>query len=112
MSCAVRIDSTDLGSGSVETVAFQNPDGSIVLVALHADSFSQFAGHIVQWDGDTKPQKTAWLVGPDLHRRWIPDIATYNCLKAHGAPGPDVLSSSILDALPDINGVWAVCDSG
>ena len=61
------------------------------------------------WSGDTKTYKTAWLVGPDGHRRWIPDAATYHCLIANGAPGPDVLSSQTLDALPDIYGVWAVC---
>jgi glucosylceramidase len=32
---AVRIDSTDLGQNAIETVAFRNPDGTIVLVALH-----------------------------------------------------------------------------
>ena len=90
----------------IETVAFRNPDGSIVLVALNTN----FAGHIVQWDGDTKAQKTAWLVGPDGRRRWISDIATYNCLKANGASGPDLLGSTILsEFMPDLNNVWAVC---
>lgn len=70
---------------------------------------ANFVGHIVQWDGDTNPQKTAWLVGPDDNRRWISNISTYNCLKANGAPGPDVLSSSELDTLPNLNNVWAVC---
>ena len=32
---AVRIASTDLGPGAIESVAFRNPDGTIVLVALH-----------------------------------------------------------------------------
>ncbi|MGB0094615.1 MAG: CHAP domain-containing protein, partial [Solirubrobacteraceae bacterium] len=31
-----------------------------------------YISHIVQWDGDTKQQKTAWLVGSDGKRRWIP----------------------------------------
>jgi O-glycosyl hydrolase len=106
---AVRIGSTDLGLGSIETVAFQNPDGSIVLVALNSASQQSYTGHIVQWEGDTKAQKTAWLVGPDGHRRWISNISTYNCLKANGAPGPDVLSSFALDELPDLTNVWAVC---
>jgi glucosylceramidase len=70
-----------------------------------------FNGHIVQWDGDTSSQKTAWLVGPDGHRRWISNISTYNCLKSRGAPGPDVLPSYVLDSLSDLNGVWAVCDA-
>ena len=72
-------------------------------------TLESYYGHIVVWSGDTKTYKTAWLVGPDGHRRWIPDASTYHCLKAHGAPGPDVLSSQTLDALPDIHGVWAVC---
>jgi surface antigen/chitodextrinase len=69
----------------------------------------RYVGHIVQWSGDKSPQKAAWLVGSDLHRRWIPDIATYNCLKSKGAPGPDVLPASVLDRLPDLKGVHATC---
>ena len=107
---AVRIASTDLNNGSIETVAFRNPNGSIVLVAVNSSATeTDYRGHIVQWSGDTNAQKTSWLVGPDGHRRWIPDVATYNCLKAGGAPGPDVLPASTLDAVPDLNGVWAVC---
>lgn len=64
---------------------------------------------IVQWDGDTKSQKTAWYVGPDGKRRWIPDIATYWCLKRRGVPGPTALPSSILDQYPDLNGQWVSC---
>jgi hypothetical protein len=40
---------------------------------------SDYFGHIVQWDGDTKAQKTAWLVGPDGKRRWIPTTDVYWC---------------------------------
>ncbi|MBS1868050.1 MAG: hypothetical protein JSS99_00120 [Actinobacteria bacterium] len=107
---AVRIGSSDPGDGSIETVAFRNPDGTIVVVAVNtAVRHVDRRGHIVQWAGDRKRQRTAWLVGPDGRRRWISDIATYNCLKRYGAPGPDVLSAGELDALPDLNGVWAVC---
>lgn len=73
---------------------------------------SQYNGHIVQWDGDKKLQKTAWLVSPDskdLHRNWIPDSRTYNCLKSHGTPGPEVLPAAVLDRMPDQNGLWASC---
>jgi O-glycosyl hydrolase len=35
---AYRIDSNTYGSGSVEDVAFQNPDGSVVLLVLNAAS--------------------------------------------------------------------------
>jgi chitodextrinase len=65
----------------------------------------QYNGHIVQWDGDPKQQKTAWLV-TNGHRNWIPSSAIYNCLKSKGAPGPDVLPSSVLDQLPDQTGQW------
>jgi glucosylceramidase len=37
---AVRIGSPDLGPGSIQTVAFRNPDGSLALVALNASGTS------------------------------------------------------------------------
>ena len=67
-----------------------------------------FEGHIVQWDGDTKAQKTAWLVRSG-RRYWIPDTETFGCLKTRGAPGPDVLPSYVLDSLPDQLGQHASC---
>jgi hypothetical protein len=66
-------------------------------------------GHIVSWSGDPKTYEDAWLVGPDGRRRRISDPATYQCLKANGAPGPDLLSSTMLDALPDQQDALAVC---
>ncbi len=77
--------------------------------AVVPTQYAGYLGHIVQWSGDTKAQKTAWLVvdeGGQLHRHWIPDIATYSCLKNAGAPGPDVLPSAALNAMPDDMGVW------
>jgi hypothetical protein len=68
-----------------------------------------YANHIVQWDGDTKPQRTAWLVTPDLERLWIPDGGTYNCLKSRGAAGPDLLQPAVLDRLTDQTNMWAAC---
>jgi glucosylceramidase len=48
---AVRVASTDLGSGSIETVAFQNPDQSNVLLALNSgQSATTFA---VRWSGQS-----------------------------------------------------------
>jgi surface antigen len=79
---------------------------------LNPPQYSSELGHIVQWSGDTKAQKTAWLVvddGGTLRRHWIPSISVYWCLKNSGAPGPDVVSSSELDAMADENGVWATC---
>jgi hypothetical protein len=106
---AVRIASTDLGLGSIETVAFRNPNGTIVLVALNSANSTNYRGHIVQWDGDTKNHKTSWLVGPDGRRRWINNVSTYKCLRANGASGPNLLPAETLDALPDLTNVWAVC---
>lgn len=69
-----------------------------------------YANTIVQWNADAKPQKTAWLVGADGNRRWIPDIGTYNCIAAKTGP-PRVLMASVLDLLPDQRGVRAECAS-
>jgi hypothetical protein len=79
---------------------------------LNPPQYAGELGHIVQWDGDTKAQKTAWLVvneGGQLHRHWIPSIAVYWCLKNSGALGPDVLAAAVLNQLPDDTGVWATC---
>lgn len=37
---AVRIDSSTFGSGNIEDVTFQNPDGSDALIVLNADTSS------------------------------------------------------------------------
>jgi hypothetical protein len=68
-----------------------------------------YAGHIVQWSGDTKTQKTSWYVTSDSRRLYIPDSGTYYCLKGRGAPGPTVLSSTQLNALPDQTNKSAAC---
>jgi hypothetical protein len=70
---------------------------------------ADFAGHIVQWDRDPKAHKTAWLVGADLKRRWIPTSGVYGCLKSQGHLGPTVLPAAMLDRLTDLNGVHAAC---
>jgi surface antigen len=69
-----------------------------------------YVGHIVKQNNGNV---TAWLVVNDNgpHRNWIPDQATYNCLKSKGAPGPDLLSAAQLNQMPDENGVWAYCTS-
>jgi surface antigen len=71
---------------------------------------TQYNNKIVQWSGDTKTQKTAWLV-LNGKRYWIPDSATYNCLKTNGYAGPVVLPANILDALPDQKGQSVTCSS-
>jgi glucosylceramidase len=50
MPGAYRIDSNTFGSGSVENVAFQNPDGSIVLIVLNSGSSGSFT---VSWKSQT-----------------------------------------------------------
>lgn len=68
-----------------------------------------WAGHIVQWDGDRKAQKTAWLVGGDFRRRWIDTTARYSCLKRKKVPGPVALPAATLNDLRDVTGVKAPC---
>jgi glucosylceramidase len=46
---AYRIDSNSFGHGSIEDVAFQNPDGSIVLLVLNSAGSS--GGFTVSWNG-------------------------------------------------------------
>ena len=69
-----------------------------------------YIGAIVQWDGDTKPQKTSWRVGADGRRHWLPSTSVYSCLVNGGVAGPYVLPPSVLDTvIPDLNGSWASC---
>ena len=66
----------------------------------------------MQWNGDTKAQKTSWLVlphGSKLVRNWIPDISTYFCLRNQGYADAGPVSSDILNQLPDQTGQWATC---
>jgi surface antigen len=69
-----------------------------------------YVGSIVEWNGDTKAQKTAWRVGADGKRHWIPSSSAYSCLISGGVTGPYVLSSSVLDTdMPDDTNSWASC---
>jgi glucosylceramidase len=64
---AVRIDSTDLGPQSLETVAFQNVDGSIALLVLNnADQPADFS---VSWHG--KSLQTSLNAGSVATYRWF-----------------------------------------
>ena len=64
---------------------------------------------MVQWDGDTAAQKTTWMVGNDGNRRWVPDLATFQCLHDTGSGNSVSVSSDVLDKLPDLTNVWAAC---
>lgn len=73
---------------------------------------SFYAKKIVQWNSDTKAQKTSWLVWPvsgKLVRYWIPDISTYYCLINEGYSDAGPVSSDILNQLPDQTGQKATC---
>jgi surface antigen len=71
---------------------------------------ADFAGKIVQWDGDHNQQRASWLVSADLKRYWIPDIRTYWCLRGQGHADAGPISEHLLDQLPD-TGHWATCGS-
>jgi glucosylceramidase len=45
---AVRIDSNTFGSGNIEDVAFQNPDGSTALIVLNADTSSAHSFNVTE----------------------------------------------------------------
>jgi glucosylceramidase len=47
---AVRIASTDLGNGNIQTVAFKNPDGSLAVIALNSNWTSPIP-FSVNWGG-------------------------------------------------------------
>jgi len=63
---AVRINSTELSQPGVETVAFKNSDGSIVLLALNNADTSQ--GFSVSWHG--KSFKTTLSAGSVATYEW------------------------------------------
>lgn len=72
-------------------------------------SASDFIGTMVQWDGDTKAQKTSWLVMPDGRRHWVADISNYNCWRALSAGDKGPQPSSILDGVIPDSGQTAWC---
>lgn len=64
---AQRIDSNTFGSGAIEDVAFQNPDGSIVLLVLNPTMVSQafsVAWHNTRFDDSLPAQSLATYVWP------------------------------------------------
>lgn len=88
------------------------PDKFLHVKDKPASPVNRYEGHIVQWNGDRKAQRTAWFVvrvGGKLRRQWIPDIPTYQCLKARGAPGPVPLPAWKLNRLKDMKGVHVRC---
>lgn len=63
---------------------------------------ADYVGTVVQWAGDTKAQKTSWLVRPDGRRYWVPSAAEYWCWRQLSAGDKGPQPSSILDrVIPD-----------
>ncbi|MCU1322225.1 MAG: O-glycosyl hydrolase [Acidobacteriaceae bacterium] len=117
---AVRVDSNNVGP--LSTVAFHKGTTNVLVVLNSVQAQANggnagsdgrdLRGHMLQWNGDTHAQKTAWLVGADGHRRWIPDGSTFNCLKFDaGMQGPDDEASGALDKYLNLDNVWATCGS-
>jgi O-glycosyl hydrolase len=115
---SVRVDSNN--SGNLSTVAFRNGNQNTLVVLNSATTQANggvagsdehdLRGHILQWDGDTAAQKTAWLVGSDGYRRWISDGSTFNCLVYDaGMQGPYVEMAGALDKYINLLNVWTVC---
>ena len=93
---AYRIDSNTYGSGSLEDVAFQNPDGSIVLLVLNATpASSTFA---VTWNEQlTLPilcRRAPWrLMSGRFPRRSFPADGAVNAAAPAAALSPGELFS-------------------
>jgi len=66
MSGATRIESNTFGQGSLEDVAFQNPDGSIVLIVLNSGSASTVFN--IAWSGEYATYKLR--AGAVVTLRW------------------------------------------
>ena len=62
-------------------------------------SVSAYNVTMVQWSGDTKAQKTSWLVRSDGKRYSVPTVAIFNCLKSDGVPGAIPLQQKVLDLI-------------
>jgi glucosylceramidase len=87
---AVRIASTDLGNGSIQTVGFRNPDRSIALIALNSGTGSP-ATFAVDWAGQSfeytlAPRSVAsfkWTPGSAAHYEVV-NRASGRCVDAAG----------------------------
>jgi surface antigen len=67
-----------------------------------------YVGALVQWNKDTKAQKTTWRVGVDGRRHWVPSISVTSRLLLGGATtGPYLLSAAVLNTIPDDTNSWA-----
>jgi hypothetical protein len=102
----VVIDGKATRAFRMGTIVQNNPQAKNPISTMKPSDFTR---KIVQWDGDSKSQKTSWLVTADAKRYWIPDSSTFNCLKANNYPEAGALPSAILDQLPDQHNQWVSC---
>ena len=89
-----------LGAHALDWMPDQNGEW-----AMCVPPASAYENHIVRDD----PSGTAWLVKSG-RRYWIHTASTYRCFLRRGAGGLDNLPPYALDALPDQDGQWAVCN--
>jgi murein DD-endopeptidase MepM/ murein hydrolase activator NlpD len=99
-------------SSSASKSCTHHPAGTVdPLAFLSGKTRVGLAGSIVKWK-NSDGSYTSWEVyskSGSLARRWVPDVATYNCLVNGGAVNWGPMSSRFLDQLPDQAGVWASC---
>lgn len=69
-------------------------------------SIRAYAGKLVKRADEPA---SAWFVTPDLRRLWVPDQATFDCLRLSGLPEPEVLPAEVLTSIPDETGKWMPC---
>jgi serine/threonine protein kinase len=75
--------------------------------STHPTSTPTDIGHIVE-RANSSGQNTAWLVGSNGERYWIPSTKIFYCLVNEGHTDLGPQSSTVLDSLPD-SGQWASC---
>jgi glucosylceramidase len=75
-SGAARIASTDLGNGSIQTVGFKNPDGSLALITLNSNTTHPITFQ-VSWGGQSFTYTLP--AGSVASFKWTPGVvASYN----------------------------------
>lgn len=87
---------------------FDSSNNEVWSSGSHANPAS-YRGKMVQWDNDPSAQATAWQVGYDGNRRWVPNQSTFECLHDSGAGNSLSVSSDVLKLLPNLENVWAAC---
>ena len=97
------------GAQSVSTNSYRTMLGWWLPEGGSSASSQDFVGSIVQWSGDTKSQKTSWLVEPDGRRYWISSTAQYYCWRHLSAGDKGPQPSSVLDGVIPDSGSTANC---